>query len=101
MTIYEKNDCLGGIYVYDKKIKAYGASKKVLDWFKHTIDKCQITVCTDTYVEDISMLEEDIVICATGQRRDNSSDFIRGYGFDLRYRNEELIDVFGRIKLWL
>lgn len=80
VTIYEKNACLGGIYVYDKKIKAYGASEKVLNWFKHTIDKCQITVCTDTYVEDISMLEEDIVICATGAKCGNG-DAERDVGY--------------------
>lgn len=77
VTIYEQNDYLGGIYVYDKMIKAYGASEKLLDWFKHTIDQCHIIIRTNTYVEDISVLEEDIVICATGARcgnKDKKSD---------------------------
>lgn len=71
VTIYEQNDYLGGIYVYDKKIKAFGASEKLLNWFKHTIGKYPITVHYNTYVEDISMLEEDVVVCATGAKRSN------------------------------
>ncbi len=80
VTIYEQKDYLGGIYVYDKKIKAYGASDKLLNWFKHTIDKCHITVCTNTYVEDIEALEEDVVVCATGAKYGN-----RDIGRDARY----------------
>lgn len=80
VTIYEQNDYLGGIYVYDKKIKEYGASEKILDWFKNTIDKCHITVHTNTYVENISMLEEDVVVCATGAKR-SKKDIISDVGY--------------------
>ena len=62
-VIYEKSDCLGGIFIAAAAPEFKEKDKELISWFKHQIDKLGIEVHLNTEVppEDIPEADETIV----------------------------------------
>ena len=64
--IYEKSDCLGGIFIAAAAPEFKEKDKELISWFKHQIDKLGIEVHLNTEVTPEDIPEADEIIVATG-----------------------------------
>ena len=65
-VIYEKSDCLGGIFIAAAAPEFKEKDKELISWFKHQIDKLGIEVHLNTEVTPEDIPEADEIIVATG-----------------------------------
>ncbi len=65
-VIYEKSDCLGGIFIAAAAPEFKEKDKELINWFKHQIDKLGIEVRLNTEVTPGDLPEADEIIVATG-----------------------------------
>ena len=65
-VIYEKSDCLGGIFIAAAAPEFKEKDKELINWFKHQIDKLGIEVRLNTEVTPDTIPEADEIIVATG-----------------------------------
>ena len=65
-VIYEKSDCLGGIFIAAAAPEFKEKDKELISWFKHQIDKLGIEVHLNTEVPPEDIPEADEIIVATG-----------------------------------
>ena len=68
VTIYEKSDKLGGIFIAAAAPSYKEKDRALIEWYKREIAKLPITVKLDTEVKDINSLGADEVIIATGSK---------------------------------
>lgn len=66
VTIYEKTDRLGGVYIAAGNFDFKERDKALLKWYIRQIEKLNIDVKFETEIKDITTLTEDEIIIATG-----------------------------------
>ncbi|MBQ1544313.1 MAG: FAD-dependent oxidoreductase [Clostridia bacterium] len=67
-TIYEKSDKLGGIFIAAAAPDFKEHDKRLIEWFKLQINKLGIPVKFNTEVTDVTKLDADAVVVATGAK---------------------------------
>ncbi len=66
VTIYEKTDKLGGVFVPAGNMEFKEQDRKLLEWYKRQIKNLNIDVKYNTEIKDISTLNADEIVIATG-----------------------------------
>ena len=66
VTIYEKSDRLGGIFIQAAAPEYKERDRDLIEWYQREIAKHPITVKLNTEIKDISALGADEIIIATG-----------------------------------
>lgn len=66
VTIYEKTNQLGGVYIAASSFPFKEADKKLLKWYKKQIASLPITVKLNSEIKDLSEIDADEVVIATG-----------------------------------
>ena len=89
VTIYEKTNELGGVFIAAAAPSFKEADKKLIEWYRRQIAALPIKVKLQTEITDISSLDADEVIIATGsvanklrlpgaERCTSAIDYLRG-----------------------
>ena len=68
VTIYEKTDKLGGVFIPASNFDFKEEDKKLLRWYNRQIEKLNIDVRYNCEINDISKLSADEIIIATGAK---------------------------------
>lgn len=68
VTIYEKNNELGGIFIAAAAPSFKEKDRQLIEWYKREIAKLPIEVKLNTEVKDVSKLDVDEVVVATGAK---------------------------------
>lgn len=68
VTIYEKSDRLGGVFVPASNFDFKENDKRLIEWYVNQIKKLKIKVKLNSEITDISTLKCDEVIVATGAK---------------------------------
>ena len=68
VTIYEKTDKLGGVFIQAAAPSFKEKEKQLLTWYRRQIEKLNIKVEYNTEIKDISKLDADEIIIATGSK---------------------------------
>ena len=68
VTIYEKTDTLGGVFISAAAPSFKEQDKKLIEWFRKQIKDLNIEVKFNTEVTDLSTLNADEIIVATGAK---------------------------------
>lgn len=66
VTLYEKTDKLGGVFIPAAAPSFKEADKKLIEWYRRQIASLPIKVVKNKEITDISTLDADEVIIATG-----------------------------------
>lgn len=66
VTIYEKTDRLGGVFIAAAAPDFKEKDKELIEWYKRQIAKLPITIEYNTEIKDVSQLNADEIIVATG-----------------------------------
>ena len=66
VTIYEKTDKLGGVFVSAAALSFKEKDRELIEWFKRQMKKLNIEIKFNTEITDISKLDADEVVIATG-----------------------------------
>lgn len=66
VTLYEKTDKLGGVFIPAAAPSFKEADKKLIEWYRRQIASLPIKVVKNKEITDISILDADEVIIATG-----------------------------------
>lgn len=66
VTIYEKNDRLGGIFIAAAAPSYKERDRELIEWYRREVGKAGIEVKLNTEVDDITTLDADEIIIATG-----------------------------------
>lgn len=66
VTIYEKTDKLGGVFIPASAPSFKEKDKKLIEWFRNQIKKLNIEVKFNSEIKDITKLDADEVVIATG-----------------------------------
>ena len=66
VTIYEKSDKLGGVFIPAAAPSFKEQDKKLIEWYRRQIQKLNIPVMFNTEIKDISKLDADEIVVATG-----------------------------------
>ena len=65
-TIYEKTGNLGGVFISASNMPFKENDRRLLEWYKRQIEKLGIEVHLNTEITDISKLNADEIVVATG-----------------------------------
>ncbi|MBQ3213989.1 MAG: FAD-dependent oxidoreductase [Clostridia bacterium] len=68
-TIYEKSDKLGGVFIAAAAPEFKRKDKELIAWYRRQMEKLDIEVKLNTEVADISKLDADEIIVATGSTK--------------------------------
>ena len=69
VTLYEKGDQLGGIFIAAASPSFKEKDRALIEWYKREMDKIgNITVKLNTEVKDVNSLAADEIVVATGSR---------------------------------
>ncbi len=66
VTIYEKSDRLGGIFIQAAAPVYKTKDRELIEWYRREISKHPITVKLNTEIKDIHTIQADEIIIATG-----------------------------------
>ena len=66
VTIYEKTDKLGGVFIPAGQMSFKGQDRKLLDWYRRQIANLNIEVKYNTEIRDLSEIKADEIVVATG-----------------------------------
>ena len=66
VTIYEKSDKLGGVFIPAAAPSFKEQDKKLIEWYRRQIQKLNIPVMFNTEIKDVSKLDADEIVVATG-----------------------------------
>ena len=66
VTLYEKADCLGGIFIAAAASEFKEKDRELIEWYRRQMDKLGIDVRLNTEVKDVNSLGADEIIVATG-----------------------------------
>lgn len=66
VTIYEKSDKLGGVFIQAAAPVYKDRDRSLIDWYRREIEKHQIQVEFNTEITDIHELKADEIVVATG-----------------------------------
>ncbi len=67
-TIYEKSNVLGGVFIPAAAPSFKEADKKLIEWYRKQMEDLKIDVKLNTEVTDLSTLNADEIIIATGAK---------------------------------
>ncbi len=67
-TIYEKSNVLGGVFIPAAAPSFKEADKKLIEWYRKQMEDLKIDVKLNTEVTDLSTLDADEIIIATGAK---------------------------------
>ena len=65
-TIYEKSDCLGGIFIAAAAPSFKEKDRDLIEWYRREMVKLGVTVKLNTEVTEVTALNADEVVIATG-----------------------------------
>ncbi|MBQ2864284.1 MAG: FAD-dependent oxidoreductase [Clostridia bacterium] len=65
-TIYEKTDKLGGVFIAAAAPEFKENDKRLIEWYRRQMEKLNIEIKFNTEVTDISTLNADEIVIATG-----------------------------------
>ncbi len=68
VTIYEKTDKLGGVFIPAAAPSFKEQDKKLIEWYRKQIKELKIKVKFNTEIKDISTLDADEIVIATGSK---------------------------------
>lgn len=68
VTIYEKTDRLGGIFVAAAAPEFKEADKRLIEWYKNQMKKLNIDIKYNCEVTDLSQIKADEIVIATGSK---------------------------------
>ena len=68
VTIYEKSDHLGGVFIPAAAPEFKSRDKRLVQWYRRQIDQRPIEVKLNTEVTDVSALDADEIVIATGAK---------------------------------
>ena len=68
VTIYEKKDHLGGVFIAAAAPSFKEKDKQLIEWYRRQIEKLGIEVKYNTEIDDISKLNADEIVIATGSK---------------------------------
>lgn len=68
VTIYEKTDKLGGVFIPASAPSFKEKDRMLLDWYRRQIEKLKIKVVFNTEITDITSLDADAIVVATGSK---------------------------------
>lgn len=68
VTIYEKSDKLGGIFIAAAAPIFKEKDRTLIEWYKNQIAKLPVEVKLNTEIKDISTLDADEIVVATGSK---------------------------------
>ena len=68
VTIYEKSDKLGGVYIAAAAADFKEPDKRLLDWYRRQIKQLNIKVNLNTEITDLSKIDADEIVIATGAK---------------------------------
>lgn len=68
VTIYEKTDHLGGVFVPASNLSFKEKDRKLIEWYKRQIEKLNIEVRYNTSVTNINLIKADEIVIATGAK---------------------------------
>lgn len=66
VTIYEKSDRLGGVFIAAAAPSFKEKDRALIEWYKREVQKLPIEIKLNTEVKDVAALDADKVIVATG-----------------------------------
>lgn len=67
-TIYEKSDCLGGIFIAAASPSFKEKDRELIEWYRREMVKWNIEVRLNTEVKDLSSIQADDIVIATGSK---------------------------------
>ena len=67
-TIYEKNSCLGGVFIAAAMPSFKEKDRELIEWYRREIENLNIEVKLNTEVTNIAELKADEVVIATGAK---------------------------------
>ncbi|MGN1195890.1 MAG: FAD-dependent oxidoreductase [Acutalibacteraceae bacterium] len=68
VTVYEKSDRLGGIFIAAAAPYFKEKDRELIEWYKRELSKLPVEIKLNTEIKDISALGADEVIIATGSK---------------------------------
>lgn len=68
VTIYEKGDCLGGVFIAAAASECKDNDRKLIEWYRHQMEILNINVKLNTEVTDVDELGADEIVIATGSK---------------------------------
>ncbi len=68
VTLYEKSDCLGGIFIAAAAPYFKEKDRDLIEWYKRELQKLPVEIKLNTEVKDVTSLNADEVIVATGSK---------------------------------
>src|SRR5699024_4218212 len=68
VTIYEKSDKLGGVFIAAAAPSFKEKDKMLIEWYRRQIAKLPIEVKFNTEIKDIKDVKADVVVVATGSK---------------------------------
>jgi len=95
VTIYEKSDHLGGIFVAASAPSFKENDKRLIEWYKKQMKDLKIKIKFNSQIDDLSKIEADEFIIATGSkaRKLKTPGFEKGIeACDYLYGNKEVGD---------
>ena len=66
VTIYEKSDTLGGVFIPAGKMSFKERDRMFLDWQRRQIEKLEIEVKLNSEITDLKQIKADEIVIATG-----------------------------------
>lgn len=96
VDLYEKTDCLGGVFIAAAAPDFKEKDKELLNWYRTQIEKLPVTVHMNTEITNLDTLDADEIVIATGSkpRRLNLPGFDLGIdATDYLYGNKSVGDV--------
>ena len=66
VTIYEKSDKLGGVYIAAAMPSFKEKDKMLIEWYRRQMEKLGIDIKLNTEIKDLSQIKTDEIIIATG-----------------------------------
>ncbi len=66
VTLYEKTDKLGGVFIPAAALSFKEKDRKLLDWYRRQIKNLKIDVRLNTEITDLNSLDADEIVIATG-----------------------------------
>ena len=68
VTLYEKSDCLGGIFIAAAAPYFKEKDRDLIEWYKRELQKLPVEIKLNTEIKNVASLHADEVIVATGSK---------------------------------
>lgn len=68
VTLYEKSDRLGGVFIAAAAPDFKEKDKRLIEWYKRQLSKLPVEIKFGTEIKDLAALDADVVVVATGAK---------------------------------